>query len=195
MVNNDKEFEALYNLIDRLEKKIDKEAVINERLMHETITHKTDSIKSKMMMAVYSGAFVIVVAPWCFHYAMGLSWWFVGVTIVFMLYCICMELHFKKKVNESIMGATMLQVAEYMADFKQGYRRYTQTNLFLWLPLWIGWLCVEFYIVNAAANKFFLIVYGVSMTAGGILGAIIGLRAYFKMQHTASDIIEQINGL
>lgn len=183
-------FDEMRNQIAILKTKLDKQEIINERLMHSVISNKTNIIRRKMIISICCGLFVIVMSPLVFHHDLCTSWAFVIGTDILMLYCIVRELLFKRQIidNKALMSANLLYVAENMKNFKAGYKHYFLSNIVL-LAIWITWLIIEEIMSNSSEAKYFFIG---GLAVGGIIGSAIGLYMYFRIQNSASDIIKQI---
>ena len=67
-----------------LKEKVDKQAIVNDDIMHKVINTRTGDIKRKMRVAVICGLITIAISPWAFHHNLGLSWWFIIVTDIFI---------------------------------------------------------------------------------------------------------------
>ena len=94
-----------------LKEKVDKQDIVNDKLMHRVINTRTDDIKRKMRVAVICGLITIAISPWVFHHNLGLSWLFVIVTDIFMVYCMSMEIYYKRMIsNKALMNASILEV-------------------------------------------------------------------------------------
>lgn len=188
----DKNFEEMRQQIGILKMKLDKQDIINDRLMHEVINTKTQSMKRSMMVSICCAVFVIITCPFSFHYTLGVSWWFIGATVTLMLYCMLRELEYKHRIsNRVMMSASILEVARIMASFKSSYRRYTFCN-FVLLILWVVWLVYEVYLQNIVNPELFRSICE-GLGIGVFVGSIIGLRKYLHIQDTASEIIRQID--
>lgn len=173
-----------------LNTKLEKQDIINERMMLNVVSSKTNSMKRPMIISIICAVFVIVVSPVSLHVTLGCSWYFIIGTDIFMAYCMLREYLFKRQLNNNIvMSANLLDVAKMTAQFKKAYRRYTLTNMCLLLPAWVCWLIVETLMSNSSQEAIFFIV---AMLIGLAIGSVIGLRMYFHIQHEASDIISEI---
>ncbi len=183
-------FDEMRNQIAILKTKLDKQDIVNDRMMHEVVNTKTDSMKRTMLVSIFCAIFVIFAAPISFHRVIGASWAFVIATDLMMIYCMVREFLFKRQLNDgSRMNASLLEVAKNMSQFKKDYKRYTITNMAILLPAWFGWLIVENFMLHGSEQA---LIFAVALTVGLAIGACIGLWMYFHIQDTASDIINQI---
>ena len=92
--------EELRSQITILKEKVDKQTIVNDKLIHSVINAHTDDIKRKMFAAVVCGLITVCISPLAFHYNLGLSWLFVIVTDIFMIYCMLMEVYYKRMISK-----------------------------------------------------------------------------------------------
>ena len=176
-----------------LKEKVDKQDIVNDKLMHRVINTRTGDIKRKMRVAVICGLITIAISPWAFHHNLGLSWWFIIVTDIFMIYCMSMEIYYKRMVSDNaLMNASVLEVAQRMSHFKTCYKRYTMINIFVLLPIWVIWLLVEVYF-HFSDNMEAFWSYAIGLGVGIIVGGIVGLRLFFRIIDNANQVIKEIN--
>ena len=176
-----------------LKEKVDKQNIVNDKLMHRVINTRTDDMKRKMFVAVFCGIITIAISPWAFHHNLGLSWWFIIVTDIFMVYCMSMEIYYKRMISDkALMNASILEVAQRMLRFKSGYKRYTMINIFVLLPIWLVWLLVEVYLQFSDNMEIFW-SYAIGLGVGIVIGGIVGLRLFFRIIDNANQVIKEIN--
>ena len=176
-----------------LKEKVDKQTIVNDKLMHRVINTRTDDMKRKMFVAVFCGIITIAISPWAFHHNLGLSWWFIIVTDIFMVYCMSMEIYYKRMISDkALMNASILEVAQRMSRFKSGYKRYTMINIFVLLPIWLVWLLVEVYLQFSGNMEIFW-SYAIGLGVGIVIGGIVGLRLFFRIIDNANQVIKEIN--
>ena len=155
-----------------LKEKVDKQNIVNDKLMHRVINTRTDDMKRKMFVAVFCGIITIAISPWAFHHNLGLSWWFIIVTDIFMVYCMSMEIYYKRMISDkALMNASILEVAQRMSRFKSGYKRYTMINIFVLLPIWLVWLLVEVYLQFSDNMEIFW-SYAIGLGVGIVIGGV-----------------------
>ena len=185
--------EELRSQITILKEKVENQTIVNDKLIHSVINAHTGDIKRKMFTAVVCGLITVCISPLAFHYNLGLSWLFVIVTDIFMIYCMSMEVYYKRMIsNKALMNASILEVAQCVSRFKSGYKRYTLINCVVLLPLWLIWLFVEVYFrFSDNMEMFWSLAAGLGV--GIVIGGVIGLRLFFRIIDNANQIIKEIN--
>lgn len=176
-----------------LKEKVDKQAIVNDKLMHRVINTRTDDIKRKQFVSVVCGLLAIAISPFAFHEHLGLSWLFIIVTDIFMIYCMSMEFYYKRMISDkALMNASILEVAQRMSRFKSGYKRYTMINIFVILPIWLIWLLTEVYL-RFSDNMEVFWSYASGLGVGVVIGSIVGLRLFFRIIDNANQVLKEIN--
>ena len=133
--------EEMRSQITILKEKVDKQAIVNDKLIHNVVNTHTSDIKRKVFVAIVCGLLTICMSPFAFHHNLGLSWMFVIATDILMIYCISMEMYYKRMIaDKTLMNASVLEVAQTVSRFKSCYKRYTLINWVVLLPIWLIWM-------------------------------------------------------
>lgn len=186
--NNCQELEEMRAQLTILKNKLDKEAIINERLLRDTMKRKANVINANAWVSVSAGIFVILWAIF-FLPEIGFSWYFIVATIVMMLVCIFFTWKQHKNVNDKTMNGDLLTVAKVMKKLKEDYVNWLKYGIVM-VAVWFIWLCIEFVIILGDWKLSLPIV--VASAVGLVIGGFIGLRMHRSVIHNAEDIIKQI---
>ena len=184
--------EEMRSQITILKEKVDKQAIVNDKLIHNVVNTHTSDIKRKVFVAIVCGLLTICMSPFAFHHNLGLSWMFVIATDILMIYCISMEMYYKRMIaDKTLMNASVLEVAQTVSRFKSGYKRYTLINWVVLLPIWLIWMFVEMYF-NFSDNMELFWAMAAGLGLGIVVGGIIGLRLFVRIIDNADQIIKEI---
>ena len=184
--------EEMRSQITILKEKVDKQAIVNDKLIHNVVNTHTSDIKRKVFVAIVCGLLTICMSPFAFHHNLGLSWMFVIATDILMIYCISMEMYYKRMIaDKTLMNASVLEVAQTVSRFKSGYKRYTLINWVVLLPIWLIWMFVEMYF-NSSDNMELFWAMAAGLGLGLVVGGIIGLRLFVRIIDNADQIIKEI---
>lgn len=185
---NNTEFDEMRAQLALLKEKLDKEEVINERLLRETMHAKARTINREAVWSVIAAVFVIVMMFCSFH-PMGFSWGFCVGTVIFMLVCIGATLYQHRDVNSRTMNGDLLTVAKVMRRLKKNYHDW----LWFGIPaavLWFGWMGYEVYCMSDDWKVVAAFMGG--GLVGGIAGGIAGFASYRRVLRTCDEIIDSI---
>lgn len=186
--NNCQELEEMRAQLTVLKNKLDKETIINERLLRDTMKRKAKTINANAWVGAGCGIFVILWAIF-FLPEIGFSWYFIVATIVMMLVCIFFTWKQHKNVNDKTMNGDLLTVAKVMKKLKEDYINWLK-YAFIMIAIWLPWLATEYCLILKDWKKCVFVVSG--LFVGAAIGAFIGLRMHKSVIRNAEDIIKQI---
>ena len=184
-------FEEMRAQIALLKNKVEKEELVNDRLLREIIKTKVRTINAQCRKVVICGVFCMVIFPYM-HFELGLSWLFVAATIVMMIFCVGMTIYFHSPINSrSFIEDDVKPLAQKAARLKKQYQNWLHyVTPTITIP-WVGWYCFEvlggLHITGESAISFV-----VAILVGGAIGALIGYMFHKKVVDSCDDIISQL---
>lgn len=191
-LNNSPELEQLRADYEILKKSFSQQEVINSRIMRQTMRQKVNGINKTSHISTICGVFVAIMAPFIFHYnpVVQASWVFVAVTIVMMLISIYANWKYNHKLNDINLSSCDLK--EFAKNVK-----YTKDKWHKWIKfaipmviLWFSWLVVEVWAHSDDKELSMFLIF--CLAAGGIIGAVLGLKMHRKVVDNCDDILDQI---
>lgn len=191
MENNENQFSELEEMraqVSLLRQKLDKESIVTDKLLRETMKRKAHTINANAWVSVAASVFVIFWAL-LFLPLQGFSWWFIGATILMMLVCDFFTWKYHRNVNNKTMSGDLVTVAKVMRKLKQDYQNWIKYGIAM-LVVWFIWLSVEYCVI---LNDWRIALLTIAMLLVGLsIGAFIGLRMHKSVINNAKDIIQQI---
>ena len=185
---NNSELETMRAQIALLKDKLDKETIVSEKLLRDTMRHKARNINANAWISVAASIFVIFWALTTVP-SMGFSWWFVGATILLMLVCDFFTWKYHKNVTAKTMSGDLLTVAKVMKKLRDNYKKWLKYAIVM-IAVWFVWLSIECWI-QLDDWKLATIIIVASLIGGGI-GGFIGLKMHNSVIRNAEEIIDQI---
>ena len=185
---NNSELETMRAQIALLKEKLDKETIVSEKLLRDTMRHKARTINTNAWISVAASIFVII---WALAYIPkeGFSWWFAGATVLMMLVCDFFTWKYHKNVNAKTMSGDLLTVAKVMKQLRDNYRKWLKYSIAM-IAVWFVWLSAEF-CIQLKDWKLALIMI-IALLVGLSVGAFIGLKMHNAVIRNAEEIIQQI---
>ena len=185
---NNSELETMRAQIALLKEKLDKETIVSEKILRDTMRHKARTINTNAWVSVAASIFVII---WSLTTvpSLGFSWWFAGATILMMLVCDFFTWKYHKDVNAKTMSGDLLTVAKVMKQLRDNYKKWLKYAIVM-VSVWFIWLSIEFW-VQLNDWKLATIIIVASLIGGGI-GGFIGLKMHNAVISNAEEIIQQI---
>lgn len=184
-------FEQLRRDYTTVKSGLDKQEIINERLLRATFAAKVKDIHSVGWISSIMGASVIVLSPLVFHYnpSVKFSWAFVIGTDIMMLVCILFNYLFHRDVKAPKAGDDLLTFARKVRKLKADYQGWVKYALVMILG-WSVWLVTELiHNLGAAPSTYFMVA---GMLAGVLVGGILGYRMDVKVVSRCDEIINSI---
>ena len=185
---NNSELETMRAQIALLKDKLDKETIVSDKLLRDTMRHKARNINANAWISVAASIFVIF---WALFYlpGEGFSWWFSGATILMMLVCDFFTWKYHKDVNDKTMSGDLLTVAKVMKQLRDNYKKWLKYSIAL-IAVWFTWLSIEFCI---RLNDWRLaVIMIIALLIGLAIGGFIGLKMHKSVIRNAEEIISQI---
>ena len=172
-----------------LNKKLEKEHILNEQLMRNAMKDKISSLRKERW---YGLAVFILMIP-CLYYlyvGLGLSLLFTAVTFIFFVLCITVTFKQWQQVKEEdFMSGNLCETVKKVARM---YKHNSQW-LFFGVPfaiIWISWFYYELaYLPNDNPRIQGALIGG---CIGFIIGGCFGVHYYLKKQRILKDMMHQI---
>ncbi len=185
------ELEEMRQQMARLKEKLDKETIASDKLLREVTRQKVRRLNRNVWQMGFAATFVITFGSWSF-YNTGNSWWFIGLTIVFMIVCFLCTLIPHLRVNQDdIMSGDLLQVVKEVRRLKKFYHDW----LFIGIPsviIWFALMFLDLYWQGKDVDIIFACLIG--GLVGGAIGGTFGYIQHKKFIREMDDIVNQIEG-
>ena len=192
MNNNDFEFENMRQQMTTLKNKLNKQEIVNDRLIRHSMKQTAGNISRRYYMIMALCLLMIPYSYWAFVKLNGFSIPFWIFTCIGMLICGGGTFYNSRKLSDSnLMTNNLVDVRRRMARAK----KFDADWLFIGIPFaitFLGWFMYESYLLHPDA--FFNGLFWAGCI-GGIVGAIWGFSLHFKTQRQYQEIIDQIEDL
>ena len=184
-ITEQQELETLRSQMDILRNKLERENIINEKLMRETMRSRVSTINRQGWISIAAAICMVLWFPLCFN---TLSKAFIITTIVFMLVDAILTYIMHKQVDErQLMSEDMRTVANKMKTLKKRYQWSTAIELPLVIA-WCVWFCYE--VIQMTGEPWQFMAGAVAF--GALIGFFIALKMYRKVIDNCNAIIQQI---
>lgn len=185
------EFDEMRAQIALLKSKIEKEEIVNDRLLLEVMNTKVRTIRTQALKHVGVGILAMVVMP-TLHFIAGVSWTFIAATMVMLVFCIGATIYFHQPINSrSFIEDDVKTLAEKAARLKKQYQTWlhyvTPTLIIPWLGLYCYEVAKGMDITGEALYAMIIVI-----CVGCFIGLLIGYSMHKKVVDSCDDIIRQI---
>ena len=172
-----------------LRHKLEKETIVNEKLIRASLRDKLKAVKrrSYILCAVVIGACPLWASPiFDFH-----SIWFMGVTIAFLFIAVAYEIYCNQLLStQNYITGSLIDEVRKLNRYRQLTRQWHRFGI-AFLCVWLPW----FYYEATTAAGFFAKNILIGGLIGGVIGGTIGWTIYSKGQKSVNEVIEQIEEL
>ncbi len=189
---DDSQLEDMRQQMATLKKKLDRQEIINDRVMRNSMKKNVSSITRRYYVLIAVGILMIPYSYWAFVKLASLSIAFWIATCIFMLICTAFTYYNSMDIRDShLMENELIEVRRKVAHAK----KLDALWLLIGIPMIIIWLIWFFYEVSIINGSMMLNGLFWGGVVGGIFGAILGFKIHFKTQRQYQEIIDQIENL
>ena len=187
------EFEEMKAQLVLLNKKLEQETIVNERLIRRSMKEKASSLRRKAIIESVVSLIMIPYFIWVMPQLIGLSTGFC-MFVCFMLalalgYNYYIHSHFRP--DEFVYG-DLIKAKKDTLMLKKFYANWLKFIGIPFIIVFLGWFAFE--IKQHFQGEELQSILG-GMAIGLVLGVIIGTYRYLKTQRMADDILTQIEEL
>lgn len=187
---NDFELDDLRQQIKDLENKVNAQGRLNEELVKKAIQGKMRGVHGIILKL---GILALLCIPFyiMMKYQVGLSWPLTIFTIVFLLASVTSD-YFINRIDVSHMGDDLVGTAAKLVKMKKN--RVIGQRIGIGVAvLWLAWFCYEYFMLNSVYGTDVAWASLIGIFVGAVVGGLIGLRIFNKMQRANDEMIDQIN--
>ena len=184
-------FEEMRNQFAILKDQLQKQEIVSDRLIRETMKMRNKDISSTKRMVYGCAVACMLIVPLNF-YTNAWSLPFTIFTCLMVIFCAVATYYFHKPVEElNFMRDDFVTVARVMARFKKQYDNWLHYVSPVIIIPFLGWACYEFAWKNGieGINPWLLTI---PIFVGAGIGFLIGYHFHRKAVNAAQDIIDQI---
>ena len=186
---NTLELNEMKQQISLLRRKLEKETIVNEKLIRASMRDKLKAVKRKsyILCAVVIAAIPCWASP-TFNYH---SSWFIGITIALMLISVGHEIYCNQLLStQNYITGSLVDEVRKLNRYRQLTRQWHRFGI-LFLCIWLLWFVYE----ATSAGEIHVKSILICGLIGGIIGGAIGWTIYRKGQKAIDEVIEQIEEL
>lgn len=181
------EIETMRQQLAQLKQRLDREANLNESLLHDSLRTKMRTLRADVRRVIIIG-FVGICAWGACGEIWNLSPYFVALTCLMMLASITAE-YLINRMKDDDLSTNLTETLSRLVRMKRLRVRQIMIGYFVLFVIWLPLLIREFYL-HTTHEEFRIIVPG--LVLGIVLGGIIGTTIFVKMQRTNDEMIRQI---
>ena len=191
------ELEQMRSQMSLLKDKLDKQEIINERLMRQAMNKRMSWIKNYILFEIILVPFLLLLFG-AMTYALGLSWIVFAYLAVMLIVDVTADYYINHVDKNELLSGNLVEASRKLVRMK----KLRAWSFFLSLIAVIVWVVLFLLDLKRVAGSFehdFMNGFATGGFFGGIVGGIIGIIIAFiifhKMQRTNDDVIAQIDAI
>ena len=189
MENTDNTLREMQQQMQQLREKLNKEQIINERLLQKSCRQTVDRLKFKSNLPIVFAIIAILCSP--AYLSFGLSPWFLIFTCVLMLVSIVATILTNRHIPQ--MDKDLVTATNELTRYKKIHAEWLKYSIPA-LIVWLGCLIWDF-LRNQTISKVELYGFLAGISTGLILGILLGLKIRRDQLNAADELISQIEEL
>lgn len=184
------ELDDMRSQLNLLKQKLNKEEIVNEKLMRKVTSERLSKIKrdnkiTALLTAVFTPVNIYILCE------VGMSVPFTIVTTLYMLLCLWMSVYSRRGINPAdVINGNLVTTKKNMLRYKSLSNRWLMCAI-PFLLIWFSWLIYELSAFATDFNK--------GAIAGGCIGAVagtvLGIIYYRKSKKNLDSAIQEITEL
>lgn len=186
------ELEEMRSQISILKDKLEKQNIVNERHIRNSMKSKMSDINRTVAGTIILGSLALPYCTW-FFWSQDLSPVFVIATAIMLIICLALtilqQLRLRKlDFSEGALVETAVKLSEVRKHYSEWHR--------IAIPMIIVWFCWLMYeVISNMGTGPYVIGFCCGAFVGGIIGGVLGFRVNRKVVRRATEILDQIEDL
>ena len=185
-----RELQEMKEQLAILTQKLEKEAIVNERLIRQSMKNKASSIRRA---AIIESIITLIMIPyfiWVMPNVIAISTGLCYFTCFFMVLALVCNYYIHSRFRpEKFIGSNLLEVRKDTLMMKKFYINWLKFIGIPFIIVFFSWFVHDIRLA-CPGEELNGIYYGIGF--GILLGTIIGTILFKKIQNTANEILEQI---
>jgi len=188
------ELNEMREQLSALKKRLECQAIVNDRLIKETMSHKLSNINRRAIWPSIICAIYIPLGYLIFR-LQGLSIPFCCATSALFTVCLAAMIlsHFRLRKRD-ILDGNLVTTYKEVARMRKIYKNWHYISIPIGL-VWFVWLEYEIFIHIAKGDITALLAISAAGIIGGIIGGIYGIINHKRTLREADEILHQIEEL
>lgn len=193
MTNDFQELEDMRRQISLLKEKLDKESIVNDKLMRNIMSTKIGNVNSYLLKLLILIPFTMALVYFDFGILFPLSTEFMIVTQI-MLVGFGTYIYLNKRLlaSANIAGGNLVEESKKLLRFKKREIRY----IFFGMPTCIAWMVWCFYeLLHCGKEQDEIICVIIGASIGAIFGFGYGIRKFRMIMRNINSVVSQIEDI
>ena len=191
------ELEQMREQMSIFKSQLDKQQIINEQLVRNTMGNKMSWIKKFIWAEIILVPIILIIMA-SFHASEGLSWWLFAFLAIGLIADTTGDFIINRIPKGQMLSGDLVETSQRLIKMKK-----QRTSWFIagsiFLTIWLVWFIIEIVMklnvigCNEPSHNLVVTIMVTALIIGCLIGFLIAWLIFRKMQKTNNQIIEQIN--
>ncbi len=193
--NNINELEQLREQMSIFKDKLNKQQIINDQLVRNTMKSKLSWIKSFVWGEIIIIP-IMLLGMAVFHAGTGLSWWLYGFLAIGLIADATGDFIINRIPKGQLLSGDLVETSKRLVKMKKQRTSWFIIGL-IFVTVWLVWFIVELVLKTDPGcalpdHNLVIAIMAIAVAVGGVIGGIVSWFIFRKMQRTNNDIIDQL---
>lgn len=193
--NNINELEQLREQMSIFKDKLNKQQIINDQLVRNTMKSKLSWIKSFVWGEIIIIP-IMLLGMAVFHAGTGLSWWLYGFLAIGLVADATGDFIINRIPKSQLLSGDLVETSKRLVKMKKQRTSWFIIGL-IFVTIWLAWFIVELVLKTDPGcalpdHNLVIAIMAIAVAVGGVIGGIVSWFIFRKMQRTNNDIIDQL---
>ncbi|MBR5087270.1 MAG: hypothetical protein IKS64_05155 [Muribaculaceae bacterium] len=194
--NNMNELEQMREQMNIFKSRLDKQQIINEKLVRNSMGSKLSWIKNFVWTEIILVPILLLIMA-SFHYSQGLSWWLFAFLAIGLIADVVGDYIINRIPKSQLLSGDMVETSKRLIKMKKQRATWFTIGM-IFVTIWLVWFIIELVfklnIPSDSPNHSALVtIMTLGLAVSGLIGGFIAWLIFRKMQRTNNQLIEQIN--
>ncbi len=193
--NNINELEQLREQMSIFKDKLNKQQIINDQLVRNTMKSKLSWIKNFVWGEIIIIP-ILLLGMAVFHAGTGLSWWLYGFLAIGLIADATGDFIINRIPKGQLLSGDLVETSKRLVKMKKQRTSWFIIGL-IFVTIWLVWFIVELVLKTDPGcalpdHNLVIAIMAIAVAVGGVIGGIVSWFIFRKMQRTNNDIIDQL---
>lgn len=197
--NNNSDFNELEQLREQMnsfKNRLDKQQIINERLVRNSMGSKMSWIKNFVWIEIIIVPIILFIMAG-FHASAGLSWWLFGFLAAGLIIDATGDFIINRIPKSQLLSDDLVATSQRLMKMKKQRTKWFIAGM-IFMIIWLVWFILEIVLRLDCKDQLpnyniVIAIMVISIVVGALIGGFVAWLIFRKMQKTNNQIIEQIN--
>ena len=194
--SNFNELEQLREQMNSFKNRLDKQQIINERLVRNSMGSKMSWIKNFVWIEIIIVPIILFIMAG-FHASAGLSWWLFGFLAVGLIIDATGDFIINRIPKSQLLSDDLVATSQRLMKMKKQRTKWFIAGM-IFMIIWLVWFILEIVLRLDCKDQLpnyniVVAIMVISIVVGALIGGFVAWLIFRKMQKTNNQIIEQIN--